>query len=617
MANEISDSFSLNTTDLDKLSKLLYDLDLILNNIADFGILGLAYDYVQQLESLGKKLSDFGIESVQKAVTEFIKGFNTANHDLMAKNLFYLYNWYQLYSRKLHILNLKMELKDESILNKAKESVGLLAENDVTFVPLSIIIKKTTEKNNSFYLNLNWVGVLLKEGTLEVLTLAIFEDECITTYHYDSLYLFYDRLKSKFFINQLILYNQLMNSPILFTNIGTKIITGNSTDEQFIELEYTVNSKTNFSSNYSIDQVKGLITNVPGFRIINYNRNCTITIDETNLVVKFSLDGQDYNIQCGNIYLVRQLFLLNFTGISVNVMLVNCSRFHQFTTIDHSYLDDKNEYKNHYHVVTVNQGGENIVVALQQFNIKLNYTFIFDKIVLKFTAPLDNFESYVKYLFYFKNSQLPKKNPKIQSNLLIIEKFVDEIIENNDKLTKICKDNTKIVIFIFLAKEISILEKKEKFEILLNYIVSLKRSKLNIETFKDYLIALAILVKVGTTYNFIDSEKQTNIIAFSKYFKMKPSSIESLVVKFISNQNIPPLYDPIEKYMKKLTAVEKFVENFLEIKKLDSIILKELFNKQLNISQFERRMLELKISWDIVQKKDSILDPIVFYFFKQ
>ncbi len=618
MDNEKIKTVPIQNTELDQITKLLADLVFLINNIADFGLLGLAKDYINQLQTIGKKFSDYGIESASKAVNDFVEGFNTGNFSVMANQLFYISNWHRLYSKKIHILDLKLELKDESILDKAKESIELIEEQNITFVPFTIVIDKVQTKSSSYFLSLHWLGVLLKDKGQEVIALSSFQDECVTTFYYDALYLFYDRLKSKFFINQLVQYNQLINSPISFIKVGTKVHVDNpELVLPYIELHNTVNSKANFSSNFSKEQVTALLENIPGFLLVKFDRNCKIDIDEEALFLKLHADENDYIIQCDNKFLLRQLFILHYTGVSVDLLLLQCSIYYQFSHVNQNTMHSVSEKSSCYHIITINQGGENIVVALQLFNIKLNYFYFFDKIVLKYDETLDNLESYIQYAYYVQNSQLPKAHPKIKSNFSLIENFLNELFQSIEKLDDYLIDSKKLYLLVILADTIKILDQRAKFNILLTKILKIEKKILNITIFKDYLMSIAILVSIGRNNKFLDQPDQQSLTNFSAFFKMKPSSFESLLVNYISGQDSVALDEPISKFIKKTLLKEKFDPDFNEEEKLIIILLKKIFNKKLDVTLFEKKVIELQTLWDILQKTHSVLDPIFFYYLKQ
>lgn len=609
---------AVDSVEIEQLTKLLNNFGLLINNIADFGLLGLGNDYITQLESFNTKLADYGFDTVAQPIQEFIRGYNTKDYSSMAKQLFYLANWHSLITKKIHILNLKLDLKDESILEGAKESVELLAEENVTFVPLTITITKAESiaKSKSYALSLQWVGVILPDNTSDQVVLSSFSDKCITTFKIDSLYLFYDRLKSDFFINQLVLYNQLINSPITFNKIGTKLITHEEENfKPYIELESTINSKTFFSVSGSMDQLQGLIKKIPEATIINFNRKCLIEFEKAKDYFTIKDDTKNYFIHFENKFLLRQLYILHYTGVSVDLMLLECSLYQQFAKENHKQLKDQQVSNKTYHIVTVMQGGENIVIALQQFNLALNYKFVFDKLVLKFTEELTDFESCATYIFYYLNCQIPKTHPKIKANLELVQQYLSNLLQNMQELGELLNNDKKFVFLTLLLEKLELLQDKRTYSLLLGLILNKNKKDINLDQFKVLLIALAFLVQEGVKQKYIASDIQKNLYTFVSYFKMKTGSLESLLVQYITNQDITLYQDPSIKLLKNLFSKMKIKDNLTEDEQLTVLTVKKLFVKMINIPVFQKKAIELNIIWNIINQSNTLLDPILFNHF--
>ena len=597
-------------TDNSQISKLVKEFNFLITNIADFGLLGLGTDYISHLHSLKEQLSDLGVESISKPIEDFTQGYNTKDYRLMAENLFYLSNWTTLYSKKLQILNLKLDLKDASILDKSKESIELVDEIDITFVPLTLVIEKVQENKTYFELTLRWLGISFQPNNPTNVTITSFIDEAFTKSQYEGLFFVQDRLKSKFFVNQVIQYSNLINAPIQFRKIGINY----KENEQIksLELQYTVNTIPSFSGLLAKDQLNSLLENSP-FHYLILNRNCIIEIQEQERSLKITKDSITYYLHCENFYLMIQLFILYFTGISIELMILDCKHYHQYRAKE--YLNcSNNSDQNSFHILTMIQGGENIVIGLQQFNIRLNYNFIFDKLLLKYSKNIDSIETVAEYFSYLMNSQIPRKHPKISTSLTEIDLFLNKLFSNNKTFLKFLANPTELTIFSLVIEFLENSQKKELTKKLINYIIHLEKKDLSIEQFKKLLVVLAFLVKIAREHVYMNDEEAIQIQKFVLMFRMKVSSREALIVQIIKTNDINIMQKHIEKFMRIiLKQLESFEQLSEEIKE-SIIIAKSIFNRSLNLTAFDKKMLELRILWRILQEKSPLIDPIFFYY---
>ena len=600
---------SLNITDVSKIVNLVKDFNLLITSIADFGLLGLGTDYIDQLSEKKQQFSNLGIESVLSPINDFIASFKLRDFESMSSNLFYLYNWTALYSKKLHIMSLSLDIKDESILEKSKESIELFDEKDITFIPLSLIIEQVEDKKKYFELELRWVGLSYLNNNPEIITITTFKDKAFTKYKYDNLFFIQERIKSSFFVNQVVTFNNLINSPIEFKKVGIQL--QENTDDPIFNLQYTINTFPSFSTVLAKEQLLEIVDKSP-ITWLNYNRNCSITQDEKKLLLTIKKEDKTYNIQCDNVYLLMQLYLLNFSGMTVDIVLMGCNYYHQFR--DKKYVSCKQDKASTYHAITINQGGENIVTNIQQFNIRINYYFVFDKLLLKFSKPIDSLENIINYLYILQNSQIPKKNPKIKKVLTEIDNYIESIFSFKDKVNSLLTNTDQLLSFTTILEYFENPKMKEVINIIVDYIVNLDKENLKLDSYKKYLVILGIVVKLARERRFLENKQESKIEKFSNMYRMKVSSIESLIVGSIKNKSTSAFQNESENFMKSLSKTLESPGKWTHDIEIEFIISKKLFHKYLNLTIFEKRKLELQTIWLIVHDKGTLFTPLYFYY---